>query len=273
MATRIAIVSQKGGVGKTTLALNLAVSLAEKGRHTLLVDLDTQGAIGHALAVGDAAWSGIVERITGGASTRDVLRETKLSTLSLLPRGRLDPVDVPLFEDHVGDESQLAEILDEADRGYEFTVIDTAAGLGRTTRSVLQVSQFAVLPVQAEPMAMRSVAQVLHLLERLAEPGGERAGAALLALVPTMVDLTAESGLEIMGRLWTRFGGVTETVIPRAPVFVEASEQGLPLSFLGGRTRPEARRFQLLAAELEQRVEQLTGSKGDENEHPRRQLI
>jgi len=68
--------------------------------------------------------------------------------------------------------------------------------------------------------------------------------------------------------VWSGFGGVMDTVIPRSEVFIEASEIGIPLSFLGGRTRPEARRFTLLSDEIEARINQLTGVE-DDNEHRR----
>ena len=94
MARRLAIASQKGGVGKTTVALNLAVALAEKGRRTLLVDLDPQGGVGLSLAKGDAELAGLAELLMNQAEPTQAVMTTQLPGLRLLPRGRLDPTDV-----------------------------------------------------------------------------------------------------------------------------------------------------------------------------------
>ena len=98
MSNRIAVVSQKGGVGKTTICLHLGVALAEKGLSTLVVDVDPQGAVGLSLGRGETEWRGLADCLMGEVQLTDAVVDTKLQHLSLLPRGRLNPVDACEFE-------------------------------------------------------------------------------------------------------------------------------------------------------------------------------
>src|SRR5262245_12161047 len=142
MARRLAIASQKGGVGKTTVALNLAVALAEKGRRALLVDLDPQGGVGLSLAKGDTELAGLAELVMKRADPSQAVMRTQLSGLRLLPRGRLDPTDVATFEHEVGDPAQLEAALSRVDGGAEVVILDTPSGLGRVTSAALAVADF-----------------------------------------------------------------------------------------------------------------------------------
>ncbi len=125
MARRLVIASQKGGVGKTTVALNLAVALAERGRRTLLVDLDPQGAIGRSLAKGDTELAGIAELVTGSLQPQDAVLQTRLDGLSLLPRGRLDATDVDAFEQEVAHAETLDRLLTGCEAGIDIVLLDT----------------------------------------------------------------------------------------------------------------------------------------------------
>ncbi len=272
MGERIVVASQKGGSGKTTLALNLVVSLAERGRNVLLVDLDPQGQVGHALAQGDTSWDGLAEHLLGQRPLDDVLRQTKLRGLTLLPRGRLDPVDVCEYEAAFHGSNVLEKVLKELTDRYDYVVMDTPSGLGMITQEALRSSDFVIVPVLAEPMALRSIIQILRVIDELAKKsGGDRP--ALLALVPMMGQLDQEASFDVMGRLWSGYGAVTDTVIPRSEVFLTASQRGVPLSFLGGPMAPEARRFEFLSRELEDRILQTGKGAREQDERPARTLV
>lgn len=271
MARRIVLCSQKGGVGKTTLALNLALAWAERGRSVLLVDLDPQGGIGHALARGDTELVGLTDLLMGQIGREEAVLPTRTPRLSLLPRGRLDPADTMEYELALAHPGVLRDALGGLDGRFELTLLDTPSGVGIVTRAALAAADLALLPVQAEPLALRSLSQTLRVLDRVR--GAENPRLELLGIVATMVDRDDEASKAVMNEIWNGFAGVTDTSVPRAEVFRRATLQGLPVGFLGGRPSPEARRFELLAAELEGVMQQLEQPKEGENERPARALL
>lgn len=271
MLKSIVIASSKGGTGKTTIALNLAVALAERGKRTLLVDVDPQGAIGHSLARSDREWPGLAELLVESASLDEVIIDTKLRGLSILPRGRLDAVDAGEYELALVNTTVLRGIVDGLADRFDYAIFDTPSGVGLATRAAFRAADFVMIPMQAEPLALRAVAQVLRVVDYVSQQ--ENGSLKLLGLLPTMVDLKNEPSLGVMNELWSGFGGVMDTFVPRAEVFGRASERGLPVSFLGGPVAPEARRFDSIADEVEHLVAKLGGWIGEEHERAEREII
>ncbi|MBN1656652.1 MAG: AAA family ATPase [Deltaproteobacteria bacterium] len=271
MKNKIAIISTKGGTGKTTSALNLAVVFAERGRSVLLVDLDPQGAIGHSLAKGDTEWVGLADYLMGRAPLETAIIATKLSTLSILPRGKLDPVDIVQYEMALQSVDSIAKIIEAVDADFDCIFFDTPSGLGLVTRTALKIADFVILPLQAEPLALRSIGQTLRVIDHVKT--NENESLELLGILATMVQLGEEASFNVMSTVWSGFATVFETVIPRAQVFSAASEAGLPIAFLGGRIPPEARRFEALATEIEDRIALLGGCIGETDERPQRELV
>ncbi len=271
MARRLAIASQKGGVGKTTVALNLSVAFAEKGRRTLLVDLDPQGGVGLSLAKGDTELAGLAELIMNRTDPTQAVMSTQLSGLRLLPRGRLDPTDVATFEHEVGDPAQLDAALSRVDGGADVVVIDTPSGLGRVTTAALAVADFVLLPFQTESLSLRSVSQCLRVIEHIQSTQNPKL--RLLGILPTLVERDRTAALGVLGEIWNGFPDALETIVPRAEAFARASEQGIPVSFLAGAVTPEARRFDLLADELDVRMDRILGMERPDETKPARQLL
>jgi len=271
MARRLVVASQKGGVGKTTVALNLAVALAEMGRQTLLVDADAQGGVGLALAKGDTELQGLAELLMRQVSPEEAALPTQLPGLRLLPRGRLDPTDVASYEQELSAPGALADVLDAVDPGLDIVVIDTPAGLGRVTRAALAASRYVMLPFQTESLALRSLVQALRVIEHVQSQ--ENPQLQLLGILLTMVDKSSPVALGVVGEIWGDFPATLETIVPRAEVFGRASAAGVPVSFLAGAASAEARRFQLIAEELEGRMDRLEGKETRDEAQPPRRLL
>jgi chromosome partitioning protein len=272
MARRLVIASQKGGVGKTTVALNLAVALAERGRRTLLADLDPQGAIGLSLAKGDAELAGLAELLAGVGHAADSVVVTKLAGLSLLPRGRLDPTDVDSFEEEVARAGALDAALAQCETAADVVVIDTPSGLGRVTAAALAVADFALLAFQTESLSLRSIGQALHVIEHIQATRNPRL--RLVGILPTLVERERPGTQGVLAEVWSGFPDALETVVPRTEAFARASALGVPVGFLaGGAGGPESRRFDLLADEIQSRMNRLAGMERVHEAQPARQLL
>lgn len=255
----ISIASQKGGVGKTTLALNLSYALAARHWKTLLIDTDPQGGVGLSLRGSSCNGHGLVELTAGQASLKDTVVATRLDNLHLLPFGHLDISRVTAWSTSVG--SALHKIVGEAAQHYEAVLIDTPPGLSEPTASVLRVATHLVSPLQAEPLALRSVPQFLALIAQQRQEGHPL---VVAGLVPTMVQCRERVCLDVIAEAFRLFpnGTVLEAFVPRDPIFLEASAQGVPLGLLHRRPPAVAAVFDRIAAELEPRLDLI-----DEDSH------
>ncbi len=248
----LAIVSQKGGVGKTTLALNLSLSLSQRDWRVLLVDTDPQGGIGLSLQRPSAR--GFANCVVDESPFADVIVHTRFPTFDLVPIGRLAPQDTHVLGSRLLDGREITRLAAEVGGRYDAVVLDTPSGFGGVALGALRAADMAISPLQAEPVAMRSVTQLLEVIGALRLEGSR---VRLGGLVLTMLQLRNTDSLSVAQEAWARFPDdlVVQTTIPRDPVFLEASHAGLPVGLLSSRPPPIAGVFAQLAQEIETRLE------------------
>jgi chromosome partitioning protein len=264
----ISVASQKGGVGKTTISLNLGLALARAGNRTLLMELDAQGSLCLSLGLPDRARAGIAEVLTGTEQISDVLLRTRDPQLHVLSVGRVDPTTVAGFEEALTRSTMLSGMLTKLENEFDLVLIDCPAGLGKVTSRALETSSHVLSPLQAEPLALRSVGQILALIDRIRLEKNPKLN--LIGIVLSMFDRQTPASLEVAETLWTRFPGgiILDSVIPRDEVFLEASLRGSPLMLMQKRPPPLARVFDQLANDVLDRLDPQKGTSTEEDDAP-----
>lgn len=249
----LAITSQKGGVGKTTVAVNLAYALARRGWNTLLLDTDPQGSVGLSLSEKARKCPGFYDALRKGEDGVKSILHTRLPELKIMPAGQLESLfEVrPPGEDGRPALQRMLHAFEE--NGLDIVLIDTPAGLTGCTGDVLRVADYALVPQQAEPLGVRSLPQMLTALQKLRQQGArlELAG-ILLTMMQNGQRESSEVGRELRQIIPPRL--MFESVVPRDPLFLKASGLGVPLGLLYANPPAAAVVFDQLAAELEARL-------------------
>jgi chromosome partitioning protein len=244
-----AFANQKGGVGKTTTAINVAACLAEAGERAVVVDLDPQAN----------ATSGLGMRANGtstydlldGAPLTELAKPTAFANLYLVPsRPELAGAAVELSNREGGDRF-LADALRHAE-GFDFVLLDCPPSLGPLTVNALAAADRVIVPVQTEYYALEGLAQLvqsINLIKARLNPRLELAGVLL-----TMADSRTRLSADVEAEVRRHFGGlVFDAVVPRSVRVAEAPSHGLPVTHYDRRSRG-AEAYWKVAMELVERA-------------------
>ena len=237
MARIISIVNQKGGVGKTTTAINLGANLAAHGKYVLLVDIDPQANATSGLGINHRELPrGIYETLISPLSIREVIKDTHIYGYSLAPStvslagATVELVNLPRRE------SLLADNLKEIEQDYDYILIDSPPSLGLLTVNGLVASTEVLIPVQCEYYALEGLSQLMSTIELV--KGGLRPDLKILGAVLTMFDPRYRLTQAVMEELYKYFPNkIFRSVIPRNIKLAEAPSHGRPISEYAGNSR------------------------------------
>jgi chromosome partitioning protein len=248
----VAIANQKGGVGKTTTAVNLSASLAVSERPTLLIDLDPQGNASSAFGLRNP-YPQIYHALIGERVMKDAACRTELSHLHVVPAGvdlvgaEIELVNTPHRE------RRLEMALADARHDYDFVLVDCPPSLGLLTLNALAAADGVLIPLQCEYYALEGLARLLDTLERVRRELNP--GLRLEGILLTMLDARANLGRQVADEVRRHFGSqVLRSVIPRNVRLSEAPSHAKPVLLYDIQSRG-ALAYLELARELLERLD------------------
>ena len=229
MGRTIAVASQKGGVGKTTTAINLGSCLAQESRRVLIVDVDPQGNATSGLGVnGNEQPLSVYEALIGEIPLRDAIIPTSLANLDLVPAGqRLSGAEIELVAMD-GRETRLRQLLEPVQAEYDFVFVDSPPSLGLLTLNALTSAHSVLIPLQCEYLALEGLTQLLAAIRRVQEHlnPGLRIEGVLLTMYDARLNLSQQVADEARKFFSER---VYRSVIPRNVRLSEAPSFGKPI--------------------------------------------
>ena len=250
----IFITNQKGGVGKTTSAINIAYFIAKTGRRVLLLDFDPQGNATSGLGVDkNQLENTMADVISGDITLKDILMETGYKGLKLAPATPvLANTEVELANTK-GRFTRLKNAIETVEKDFDYVIIDSPPSLSLLTVNGFIASDYLILPVQAEFYAMEGLGQLLESMKLVKK--GMNPDLNLLGVLPTMVDSRTTLSGQVYEEIKKFFPGkVFNTPIPRNIRLAEAPSHGVPVGVYD-RFSKGARAYKAVTKEIITRVE------------------
>ena len=255
MATTVfTIANQKGGVGKTTTAVNLAAALAEKKIHTLLIDLDPQANATSAIGIEKQAGRSLYGPLRGEGIALEMITPTAYEHLALIPSEEdlaAAEIELAQTENYL---MRLRTVLEtiRASNGYRAIIIDCPPALGMLSMNSLAAADWLLITLQCEYMALEGLGQILRNVERL-KSAHVNDGLQLGGVVMTMFDSRTNLAKQVVDEVKQHLPDkIFKTVIPRTVRLSEAPSFGKPI-FAYDPSGPGATAYRALAVEVIER--------------------